>query len=272
MLELYNKCCSELPDFEIWEGYYKIRYEEFKKFSCLFPEKKFSETLEIGCGIGFQSAFLSCLSDKVTASDVDYGGMIQHSRGLELTHKFIESTGIGNIDVINANAENLPFADEQFDFIYCSYSFQYVLNKNGALREIKRVLKKDGHFFCILPTSVYRIKAAFKYYPTVSGKILRVIGGIFAKKNVSTVRDQTDAPVIKKHTRLLPPPDDDNNSFLSELYLYSTRRWKKLFSNNAFEITNIKYTSFKNHTGSRSYLNHLKDRMVSDGIIILAKK
>lgn len=257
--------------FEIWKGYYTIRYEEFRKFYQLFPEKHFSKTLEIGCGIGYQAGFLSCISNQVTASDVDYGDMIQHSRGLTIAQNFVKQSGIQNIEVVNANAENLPFADEQFDFIYCSYSFQYIINKDKALKEIRRVLKKDGYFFCVLPTTVYGIKAAFKYYTDIIIKFPRIFSTVFNKKKIEETENKI-AVARKKHTKLLPPPDDDNNTFLSELYLYSTLRWQKLFSKNHHHLILKKYTSFKSGENGASFFSNIKEQFTSDGIILVTKK
>jgi ubiquinone/menaquinone biosynthesis C-methylase UbiE len=272
MLDLYKKCCSDLPAFEIWKGYYNLRYEEFKKFYLLFPKKNFSDTLEIGCGIGYQAGFLSCVSNKVTASDVDFGDMIQHSRGLSIAENFIKHTGLQNIEVVNANAESLPFADEQFDFIYCSYSFQYIVNKDKALQEIRRVLKKEGHFFCVLPTTMYRIKAAFRYYINGVKKMFRIISTEFNKSAVEKTSHNVVMATSSRHTRLLPPPDDDNNSYLSELYLYSTVRWKRLFSKNQYQLKLMRYTSFDNYKNDAGFLTSLKERLISDGIILVTEK
>ena len=272
MLDFYKNCSSQLSDFEIWEGYYKRRFNEFKIFYSLFPEKKFSNTLEIGCGIGYQAGFLSCISDKVIASDVDYGNMIQHSRGLSITKQFIKKSGIENIEVVNANAENLPFKDEQFDFIYSSYSFQYIKNKDKALQEIKRVLKKDGYFFCVLPTSINRIKATLYYYQTILQKSSQFFKSSFNKKNIAG--KETEIIIQRKwYTKLLPPPDDNSNNFLSEFLLYSSFRWQKLFLRNQHQVCVKKYTSFSN-SNNRLYdfFRNFKSKFISDGIILVSKK
>lgn len=272
MLNLYTNCCSQLSDLEIWKGYYKRRYNEFKMFYSLFPKKSFSNTLEIGCGIGYQAGFLSCISDKVTASDVDYKNMIQHSRGLDATRKFIEKTDIKNIEIVNANAENLPFEDEQFDFIYSSYSFQYIINKDKALQEIKRVLKNDGYFFCVLPTSGCRLKAAFIYYQTIAKKIPKLLKSSL-NKSIANTKETTMNTPRKWYTKLLPPPDDTRNSFFSELFLYSTIRWQSLFSKNKHQLQLKKYTSSSfNNTTSQGFFNNIKKQFMSDGIIFVSKK
>jgi ubiquinone/menaquinone biosynthesis C-methylase UbiE len=275
MFNIYNKCCSELASFEIWKGYYKMRFEEFKNFYRLFPEKHFTDSLEIGCGIGYQSAFLSCISDKVVASDIDLGSMVKHSRGLEITRDFIAQTGINNINIVNANAESLPFEDNSFDLIYSSYAFQYVPNKQTALAEIKRVLKPGGYFFCVVPSTGNRINAAKSYYKTLFKKMPAYL---FAKKNGKKTIQHEEQMMAQefngpKRTRMLPPPDDEANSFFKELLIYTPARWRKLFSDNGHDIILEKNSNaVENNTIQHSYIQRLKGQFSSNGVIIITKK
>ncbi len=230
---IYNYCTANLSSLEIWPDFYKIRFEEFTRFQKLFPEKKFKDVLEIGCGLGYQSAFLSCISDRVIASDIDSGNMVKHSRGLEATHNFIKKLPVNNIEILNANAESLPFEDESFDFIYCSFSFQYIPDKPKALAEIKRVMKKEGYFFCILPTTAYQLINAKKYYLSVLKKIFK--GN--KKKIIGKEKVYNEGTFIKRRqNKLFPPSDDESNSFISELFAYSTLRWRNLFKKNNHSI------------------------------------
>jgi ubiquinone/menaquinone biosynthesis C-methylase UbiE len=269
--DIYRNCYEKLNKFEIWPGYYERRYNEFLRYYALFPKAQFENTLEIGCGIGYQASFLSCVSNKVTASDVDYGDMIKHSRGLTIARDFISQTGIKNIEIVNANAENLPLADGQFDFVYCSYSFQYIPDKDKALKEISRVLKKDGHFCCILPTTMNRVRAAKNYYSAILKKIPQLLNP-WRKKSVLTPVDKSADATKRKHTKLLPPPDDDSNGYLSELFLFSPARWVRLFERNGYQIVANKPSLFDKGKNDTGFLKQLGEKLKSDGIILVAKK
>ena len=50
----------------------------------------------------------------------------------------------GNIQFTAGIAEELPIASESFDRIFCSFSFRDFPNKEKSLREMLRVLRKDG--------------------------------------------------------------------------------------------------------------------------------
>jgi len=47
-----------------------------------------------------------------------------------------------------ANLEKLPYKDNEFDFVLSFTSLQNVENPEQAIREVKRVLKKNGTFVC----------------------------------------------------------------------------------------------------------------------------
>lgn len=272
--KVYHYCINELGNFEIWPGYYMWRYGEFKKNFTLFPEDHFNKSLEIGCGIGYQAAFLSFISDKVVASDIDLGGMKKHSLGLNITRDFIHHTGLKNIEIVTASAENLPFKDEEFDFIYSSYAFQYVPDKDKALQEIKRVLKKGGTFFCILPTTAGRLGAAIIYYRAAFNKLISQATGASKKDKKIIVKHGENNKVEPKFIhKLLPPPDNDSNSFINELARYCPARWERLFKKNGFHIIMKKNTAFSpENSAGNGFFGRIAEKIRSDGLILIAKK
>jgi len=270
MLSIYNHCQSDLKQFEIWPDYYKVRYEEFVKFFSLFPQDSFKSTLEIACGIGYQASFLSCISDEVIASDVDFGDMIQHSRGLTVTKDFISKNGIQNVKIEEADAQHLQYKDEQFDFVFCSYSLQCIPDMDKALQEIKRVLKKDGHFFCTMPTPVFTLRVAEKYYKA----ILKRIFSFGTKKTAAASVAQPTSQEVKKgrkwYTKIFPA--SDHGSFLRELSFNSVANWERLFKKNGLEVTTKKYSSFTPENPSPGFFDRIKEKYSSYGVIFISKK
>ena len=53
------------------------------------------------------------------------------------------------IDTICANAENLPFSNNTFDYCAIAFGIRNFTNIPAALQEIKRVLKPGGRFLCL---------------------------------------------------------------------------------------------------------------------------
>ena len=101
--------------------------------------------LDIGCGGG---ANLKRMSDCVTTghlTGVDYSETsVQTSRQ---TNE--EAIKAGKMDISQGSVEKLPFADDSFDKITTVESFYFWPDPPENLKEVCRVLKKDGTFLLI---------------------------------------------------------------------------------------------------------------------------
>lgn len=58
--------------------------------------------------------------------------------------RLIDRGAAPNIDILQLDAERLPFADASFDCICIAYGLRNVTDKAAALREMRRVLKPGG--------------------------------------------------------------------------------------------------------------------------------
>ena len=96
--------------------------------------------LEVGVGTG--SSFKDYPPGKqIIAVDASKGM-------LRLSEKKLKACN-GQIEMQVADAQNLPFKDEIFDTIFTSLVFCSVHNPFRGLREMHRVLKKDGRLLMI---------------------------------------------------------------------------------------------------------------------------
>lgn len=118
-------------------------YNEFILNDQIIKEKfvgREKRVLEIGCGIGRMTEFFAEDFKKVYGVDISK----------EMIKKGKEKlAGINNIELLETDGVNLPFADNSMDLIFSYIVFQHMPNyeiveKN--FREIKRVLKEDGLF------------------------------------------------------------------------------------------------------------------------------
>lgn len=101
------------------------------------------KTLDIGCGNGYTTRLIAKLiSEKGKATGIDISeNMIKTAKE--------KSLSIKNTEFLVANFLNLPFEDNFFDIIISVESIYYAEDLNKALKEIKRVLKQKGKFYCI---------------------------------------------------------------------------------------------------------------------------
>ena len=76
---------------------------------------------------------------------------------------------------ISCNGEKLPFNDEEFDLVSISFGLRNVTEKDIALGEIYRVLKKGGRFMC-LEFSKVNISSLNVLYKFWSNNVIPFLG------------------------------------------------------------------------------------------------
>lgn len=55
------------------------------------------------------------------------------------------------VDVVGDASKPLPFADQDFDYVYSSHCLEDIADTKGTLKEWLRILKADGHIILYLP-------------------------------------------------------------------------------------------------------------------------
>ncbi|MBK9320731.1 MAG: class I SAM-dependent methyltransferase [Bacteroidetes bacterium] len=140
-------CIKNAREIERWPSFYRRRYDEFLSYLSFFPESKLNSVLELGCGIGYQSAFLAKVADRVIATDLEEEDIQDHAPGIKLAEQLHEKLKISNIELKACSAEDLPFPATSFDMVFSSHVFEHIPDQSKALIEIHRVLKPGGIHF-----------------------------------------------------------------------------------------------------------------------------
>lgn len=100
---------------------------------------------------------------------------------LEIGRKRLVDHGvIKNVDYVQANAENLPFAEDSFDCVTMAFGLRNVTDKPAALQSIYRVLKPGGRVL-ILEFSKPVSSGLQKIYDIYSFNVLPFLGKWIAK-------------------------------------------------------------------------------------------
>jgi ubiquinone/menaquinone biosynthesis C-methylase UbiE len=101
-----------------------------------------ARVLEVAPGPGFFAIELARLGKwTITALDVS-------RTFVEIATENARAAGVA-VDFRLGNASAMPFADESFDFVYCSAAFKNFSDPVGALDEMFRVLKHEGQALII---------------------------------------------------------------------------------------------------------------------------
>lgn len=121
--------------------------------------------LDVGCGTGFASYALAkrYTDARLTAMDLAYPMLDVARRRAGFWARWSGRLGKPRIQFVNAAAEQLPFADGQFDMLYSNLTVQWVNDLDQALTEFMRVLKPGGMllFSTFGPDTLHELRASW---------------------------------------------------------------------------------------------------------------
>jgi len=111
--------------------------------------------LDVGCGTGVVT--------RLAAHEVGAGGAVA---GLDVNPAMLavaRETGANgtSIDWYEASAEAMPLPDDAFDVVLCQMSLQFMDDRVGALREMRRVLAAGGRVVLNVPGPTPPLFATF---------------------------------------------------------------------------------------------------------------
>lgn len=114
----------------------------------VFPGKR---CIDAGCGNGRGTLFMLENGAKHVAS-VDIS-----PTNIESTERNCRTFGFDAFDTRFVSLEQLPFADEEFDFVWCNGVVMHTANLDASLFEISRVLRIGGESWIYVygPGGVY---------------------------------------------------------------------------------------------------------------------
>ncbi len=98
-----------------------------------------SSVLEAGCGVGAQTVTLAANSPgaRITSIDLSEASIAQAGKALQ-------TAGIGNVTLRQADIFDLPFPSASFDHLFLCFVLEHLAQPAAAMRALKRVLKPGG--------------------------------------------------------------------------------------------------------------------------------
>lgn len=137
--DMYEQLASSFPQHaidilaELYEAYHQLpdstsRYWLYQGRHFDFNIKPDEKVLDIGSG-NIPFPFATHLADLAVHDDM-YGRA-------GVPFKYLEGK-----PVYECNIENMPFADKEFDFVYCSHVLEHTQNPEKACKELMRIAKR----------------------------------------------------------------------------------------------------------------------------------
>ncbi|MCH9692062.1 MAG: bifunctional demethylmenaquinone methyltransferase/2-methoxy-6-polyprenyl-1,4-benzoquinol methylase UbiE [Gammaproteobacteria bacterium] len=133
--------------------------------------------LDIAGGTGDLSAHFSRIvgsQGKVVLADIN-ASMLQVGR-----NRLMNRGVVGNLEVVQADAQYLPFAANTFDCITIAFGLRNVTDQNMALRSMLRVLRPGGRLL-VLEFSKPQSPLIGKVYDHYSFRILPLMGKLITR-------------------------------------------------------------------------------------------
>ena len=199
-----------------------IREFEYKKIIARFTLG--ARILEIGGGTGYQAKRLTedgYVVDSIDIPNSNYADQMQ-------------------FPVQSYDGRNIPFPDESFDVVFSSNVLEHVLDLPYLQAEMKRVLKPRGHCVHLMPTGAWRFWTNVAYYTELLQRLFGLAPRLIPKglskhalsDFISVLRLMAGTA---KHYAIVPRHGETGNA-LSEIVTFSSRHWKRHFTNQIFTI------------------------------------
>lgn len=76
-----------------------------------------------------------------------------------------------HISFVTADAHKIPFKDKSFDIIICTETLEHVVDPLGVIKEMKRILKKDGQAIISMDSGSLPFRVVWYFWTKTKGKV-----------------------------------------------------------------------------------------------------
>ncbi len=228
----YNKVSEDWHKMRQEGRCFHNDYLEMPTTLKLLGNIKGKKILDLGCGTGIYAKIL-----------YRKGAIVQ---GVDISEKEIEIAIKENpkIEFKLGNSEKLPYSNREFDIVLAALVLEHLKNWSKTLKEVRRVLKKNGLFIFSMGNPVVNcikqkgkslkiIKNYFEDYNRSSdwgnnvcikwySKTYRQIIGLLVRAGFEIV-DYEDCRPIQKAKKIFPK----EYAFTSMLPYFCTWKWRK---------------------------------------------
>ena len=113
----------------------EIWYEHWHRYAFCLQLVEDCEVLDLACGEGYGSHLLASRARSVVGMDLSPE---------TISHASLRYNKVSNLSYVEADATDIPSADDSFDLVVCFETIEHLLAQEEMLAEFRRVLRPDG--------------------------------------------------------------------------------------------------------------------------------
>jgi SAM-dependent methyltransferase len=171
--------------------------------------------IELGAGTGYQAKLLEQAGFHVVPLDLRISAYTE-----DRVYPVIEYDG-----------KNIPLKPGSVDVVFSSNVLEHVLHIDEFLKELGAV-SKEGFAIHVLPTASCRFWSMIAHYAWIIKRVFQIL--FIKKSGVSS-----ESRILKRKNPLLdlyPNRHGERGNFLTEMFYYTEKWWKKKFNENGYRV------------------------------------
>lgn len=156
----------------------------------LLKKVKFKNCLDVGSASGYMTAEISKEYPQARFYGVDAAGIaIKHAK-----------KHYPHINFTKAEAENLPYKNNQFDLVLCYETIEHVRNPEKTLLEIRRVLKKRGKLILAMDSGTIPFQVGWFFWEKTFARVWQKAHlNPYHHNDLKNLVTKSGFKIIKKH-------------------------------------------------------------------------
>ena len=147
----------------------KAEKKYFSKWRSDLLKNLSGSVLEVGAGTGVNNFYYPSIISKLTLTESD-------PNMLKILRKRAKQRNDITVEIHRATVEKLPFPDNSFDFVVCTFLMCSVISPQDSLSEIFRVLKSGGKYVFLEHVANAENNRAYKWQKRIE-PIWKFVGG-----------------------------------------------------------------------------------------------
>lgn len=183
-ISYFGKEYSKIDRY-VLQDWHKSYIQKIKEF-LLKNNNKNITLIDIGTGHGYVAIEMAKLGINVIATDLA-------KEALDNIKRFKKEFNLENIRTITCSAEKIPVKNESVDYIVANAVLEHIPKELEAIKEWKRILKKEGRMYVVVPL---RLKYIWPFFWPIHILHDRHIGHL-RRYDLEILKKKFDLDIIK---------------------------------------------------------------------------